>query len=186
MRPAFAVGLVFAGCCSNVIFLELLARWVTPVGRTKEAGGEAPPNAAARRPPRARALSCCRSLLTPRRARAGMESPPPGSALDYLGPLWVGWSVILCTVRSPAQQFLSIPLGEPSGCLLSSPARFIPWRIEVCRVSHPSRSKGTRGRSQDSPQLFSILLMPLVWHEQSLDLESSLTWFTLQRKFQLY
>ncbi|MEJ1280795.1 solute carrier family 35 member B4 [Cricetulus griseus] len=26
MRPAFAVGLVFAGCCSNVIFLELLAR----------------------------------------------------------------------------------------------------------------------------------------------------------------
>ncbi|KAH0510162.1 UDP-xylose and UDP-N-acetylglucosamine transporter [Microtus ochrogaster] len=27
MRPAFAVGLVFAGCCSNVIFLELLARY---------------------------------------------------------------------------------------------------------------------------------------------------------------
>ncbi|NP_001126093.1 nucleotide sugar transporter SLC35B4 [Pongo pygmaeus] len=26
MRPALAVGLVFAGCCSNVIFLELLAR----------------------------------------------------------------------------------------------------------------------------------------------------------------
>nr|XP_045367141.1 UDP-xylose and UDP-N-acetylglucosamine transporter [Camelus bactrianus] len=26
MHPAFAVGLVFAGCCSNVIFLELLAR----------------------------------------------------------------------------------------------------------------------------------------------------------------
>ncbi|XP_024901714.1 UDP-xylose and UDP-N-acetylglucosamine transporter isoform X1 [Pteropus alecto] len=26
MRPFFAVGLVFAGCCSNVIFLELLAR----------------------------------------------------------------------------------------------------------------------------------------------------------------
>ncbi|XP_023420059.1 nucleotide sugar transporter SLC35B4 isoform X1 [Cavia porcellus] len=26
MRAAFAVGLVFAGCCSNVIFLELLAR----------------------------------------------------------------------------------------------------------------------------------------------------------------
>ncbi|KAF6276238.1 solute carrier family 35 member B4 [Rhinolophus ferrumequinum] len=26
MRPIFAVGLVFAGCCSNVIFLELLAR----------------------------------------------------------------------------------------------------------------------------------------------------------------
>ncbi|ELW68790.1 UDP-xylose and UDP-N-acetylglucosamine transporter [Tupaia chinensis] len=27
MRPAFAVGLVFAGCCSNVIFLELLVRY---------------------------------------------------------------------------------------------------------------------------------------------------------------
>nr|XP_036875319.1 UDP-xylose and UDP-N-acetylglucosamine transporter [Manis javanica] len=26
MHPAFAVGLVFSGCCSNVIFLELLAR----------------------------------------------------------------------------------------------------------------------------------------------------------------
>ncbi|XP_040269339.1 UDP-xylose and UDP-N-acetylglucosamine transporter [Bufo bufo] len=26
MRPAFAVGLVFSGCCSNVVFLELLAR----------------------------------------------------------------------------------------------------------------------------------------------------------------
>ncbi|XP_036283279.1 UDP-xylose and UDP-N-acetylglucosamine transporter isoform X2 [Pipistrellus kuhlii] len=26
MRPLFAVGLVFAGCCSNVIFLELLVR----------------------------------------------------------------------------------------------------------------------------------------------------------------
>uniref|UniRef100_A0A4X1VRB5 Solute carrier family 35 member B4 n=2 Tax=Sus scrofa TaxID=9823 RepID=A0A4X1VRB5_PIG len=26
MHPAFAVGLVFAGCCSNVVFLELLAR----------------------------------------------------------------------------------------------------------------------------------------------------------------
>ncbi|KAM4873756.1 nucleotide sugar transporter SLC35B4 [Thomomys bottae] len=26
MRPAFAVGLVFAGCCSNVVFLELLVR----------------------------------------------------------------------------------------------------------------------------------------------------------------
>ncbi|ELK35554.1 UDP-xylose and UDP-N-acetylglucosamine transporter [Myotis davidii] len=27
MRPLFAVGLVFAGCCSNVIFLELLVRY---------------------------------------------------------------------------------------------------------------------------------------------------------------
>ncbi|XP_037369694.1 nucleotide sugar transporter SLC35B4-like [Talpa occidentalis] len=26
MRPALGVGLVFAGCCSNVIFLELLVR----------------------------------------------------------------------------------------------------------------------------------------------------------------
>lgn len=26
MHPAVAVGLVFGGCCSNVVFLELLAR----------------------------------------------------------------------------------------------------------------------------------------------------------------
>jgi hypothetical protein len=34
MHPAFAILLVFTGCCSNVVFLELLIRLVKPFKRS--------------------------------------------------------------------------------------------------------------------------------------------------------
>lgn len=162
MRPAFAVGLVFAGCCSNVIFLELLARWVTPVGRTKEAGGGEPPNAAARLPP---APSWCRSFLTPRRARAGMEPPPPGSALDYAP------SALLPNSFSASLE------GNPLGVCCRHPPVSYPGGLKPVEFPTPK----VEGNSWQKPRFPPALLDPanascMTWAKLGLKKQSDLVY----------
>lgn len=134
MRPAFAVGLVFAGCCSNVIFLELLARWVTPAGRTKEAGGGAPP----------------RAVPPPSRAGPGVGPPAPSVCTGLLG--------------TPLSRLLSHPAHRPLSRPIVSqhPSRGTLRVFAVVTLfSHSGGwslesffSQGARGRTQGSSSSF--------------------------------
>lgn len=175
MRAAIAVGLVFAGCCSNVIFLELLARWVTPADRPLAPG--AAPRKSEERRPRSPNPGCAPS----RGAGRGWDGLSPrrlGAARD---PADLAISSSCAPSALPSNTFTASLSPEGLGCCCRHPfftGEFFTWLVQG--------RQGTRGRKVP-PALFSIPSMPHVWLKQSF-LTYKAVWFCTRCKesFHLY
>lgn len=161
MRPLFAVGLVFAGCCSNVIFLELLVRSVTP-----------------------------RVPGLHRGSRRGVPTRLPHAPRVRPCAAWDPESPLLHPAQAPsaapANSFTAPLAGNTRGVAGITPFSHT-WGIESGRTSHVTGQNLVAAEPKVPLALFSnrvVINATFDWSTgpKLFDLECSLILYTLQRK----
>ena len=118
---------------------------MTPAGRTKEAGGGAPPRAVPPEPGGARGGTACAQCL-PWAAWDAAESAAPSSCAPS---------------ALPPNSFLASLEGNTGGVCCRHPL-FTLWGIEAWRVFFPKVGRELVAEPKVPLALFSILLMPYI------------------------